>query len=278
MRSRLLLRGAASYALAALADRAYRLSQRIADFSEGFALGALESEDRSALTARLYARSPHGHRRALFDWEEPWFERSLPPAPARILVGGAGQGREVEHLLERGYGVIAFDVRPTECARAQSFTLGYEELAPALEGEGSPRALEAARAIAEAAPFDAVLLGWLSLSHVTEPIAQDALFSALDRLAPRAPLLASFWMTSMRRMSTSRAHALGAALGERTRARAPTTPLHDVPLRCLPHTGFVYLFDRARLESLARAVHRTFELDETADCPHATFHRARSAS
>jgi hypothetical protein len=279
---RLSLRTTASYALAALADNTSRASQSLADFSEAFALHTLDGDERSALTEQLYARSPHGQRTELFAWEQGWLERSLPPAPARVLVGGAGHGREVRHLIARGYDVYAFDPIRAHAKGEQRFTLRYEQLARALaaEGELDPAALAASRALTAAAPFDAVLLGWLSLSHVTEARDQEALFTALDWLAPRAPILASFWMTGMRRAQNGTAHALGAALGARVRALRARTPLeraqHEPPpdierLRCLPHAGFVYLFDHTRLEALARCAQRTLDLQEAADCPHATF-------
>ena len=41
-------------------------------------------------------------RRYLFPWEEQVIERLFPPPPARILIGGAGGGREVFALARRG--------------------------------------------------------------------------------------------------------------------------------------------------------------------------------
>ena len=45
----------------------------------------------------------------MFEWEEKWFSSDLPPPPARILLGGAGSGREIRHLARHEYRIVAFD-------------------------------------------------------------------------------------------------------------------------------------------------------------------------
>ena len=45
----------------------------------------------------------------LFDWEREWLAADLPPPPAKILLGGAGSGREVLSLSAQGYEILAFD-------------------------------------------------------------------------------------------------------------------------------------------------------------------------
>src|SRR5258708_387635 len=42
-------------------------------------------------------------RRGLFEWERAVISRFFPSAPARVLVGAAGLGREAIALAEMGY-------------------------------------------------------------------------------------------------------------------------------------------------------------------------------
>ena len=86
---------------------------RSADVALGDLLYAMTSvEEKDAIIRACYTSTHHvrgGGRTTLFDWEETWFAQDLPPAPARILVGGCGWGREVRALKDRGYSVVGFD-------------------------------------------------------------------------------------------------------------------------------------------------------------------------
>jgi hypothetical protein len=116
-----------------------------------------------------------GFREYLFPWEEQVIERYFPAPPARILIGGAGSGREAFALLDRGYEVVTFDpsegliglmakgVRPGQ--PLQAFRAAYEDL-PSLHpatGDGPVQDL------LEMPRFDASLLGWGSFSHLRTP-------------------------------------------------------------------------------------------------------------
>ena len=46
-------------------------------------------------------------RAGLFEWEREAIDRWFPPPPARILIGGAGGGRESVSLASRGYSITA---------------------------------------------------------------------------------------------------------------------------------------------------------------------------
>src|SRR5690606_9978650 len=81
----------------------------------------------SRLTSKIFDRQrtyvPGGNTfaRGLFGWE---LELLAPPFPARgrILIGGAGGGREAIALIERGYQVVAFD-QAAELVRAGAPTV-----------------------------------------------------------------------------------------------------------------------------------------------------------
>ncbi len=175
-----------------------RQVQRLERFLGGFALAALTPAERAKLTAAIYSARGDYKVRGLFDWEKTWFEEDLPPPPAKILVGGAGSGREVEYLLSRGYRVLAFDPAPAFVERGAErypdclgFLVGsYEDLA-GTDGAANP-GLDAA--LETEAPFDAVLLGWGSFTHASTPEVRLGALRRLKPLCPRGPVLASFWM------------------------------------------------------------------------------------
>jgi hypothetical protein len=269
----------ASFGLIRGASRLTRSAMRFADLASGFAMQAVERDDRGSLTASLYSAGQGSGRATLFPWEEPWFTRDLPPPPARVLLGGAGRGREARWLLDRGYTVIAFDPAPASvalhnkaCPEAQCMVLDYESLARASQargnGNGALIADTAARVLA-AAPYDAALLGWGSLTHVLEDRSQDALFGTLDALVPHGPILASFFMGRLPPLG--RASGLGSRLGRMLGPAEHATIGNSARVRCMIHLGFAYYFDRERLEQLAQCAGRRLELHEDSAYPHATF-------
>ena len=165
-------------------------------------LAWIPQADRAGLTAAVYARQhtyfPGGHRfrSGLFPWEKKAFDSPLFPRSGRVLIGAAGAGRELVALVERGFDVVAFD----PCAPFADAARGvadptkttvihasYGDLVAAAEGRGGP--LVAAVA---GAPFDAVVLGWGSLSHVLPSSERTSLLRAVRALAPSAPVLTSF--------------------------------------------------------------------------------------
>jgi hypothetical protein len=103
-------------------------------------------------------------------------------------------------LVERGFEVVAFDPckpfadaarRVAPAGRATVIDASYDDLVDAAEGRGGPLAAVCGRE-AEGRPFDAVILGWGSLSHVMPRSARATLLRAVHAVAPAAPVLASF--------------------------------------------------------------------------------------
>ena len=175
-------------------------TQRIEQMLGGFALGALDTDERAALTSALYDARGDYKLEELFEWEEAWFEVDLPKPSTKILVGGAGSGREVKHLLAQGYQVVAFDPAHSFVLHARKnlanddllgfFTGGYEDLLGGEKDSGRTFRSE----IKGQAPYDAILLGWGSLTHTSTPQARLELLRQLKKLCPSGPVLASFWM------------------------------------------------------------------------------------
>jgi hypothetical protein len=131
--------------------------------------------------------------------------------------------------------------------------------------------------VLDRAPYDAALLGWASLTHVLEEPNQDALFEALTELVPHGPILASFFLRSRFGAVPAldgRAHRLGQRLGSAMRQIAPVSNRSehiDDRVRFTSFAGFVYDFDRERLEHLAALCKRTLTLYADNTYPHATF-------
>jgi SAM-dependent methyltransferase len=157
-----------------IADRSQRAFDRarsmvVARFAPD---GALEHLNDLAYNARtVYAPGTAQFRAALFNWEEEVFARWLPPAPARVLIGGAGGGREAFALAERGYDVVAFEPsasladalnRRSDALAVRGYQARYEDL-PGLQAvPGGP----SASSLDALSPFDAAVVGWGSYSHL----------------------------------------------------------------------------------------------------------------
>ena len=240
----------------------------------------LTTVEKSDFGIRLYDVSPAHRGTALMTWEQSWLSRRLPAAPARILVGACGAGRELLALTTAGYAVDAFEPAPTlfqlartrTTDRARVYSFRYEDLSAAvLDGARNAAAQLAGQR------YDAVLLGWGSLAHVLDEADRLRLMRALDRLCPGGPLLASFWCDDARigTPAVGRAERYATACGHwlaRVRNSAgAASPRESFTM----HAGFAYRFTRSEIEALAALVDRSvlWEDDET-DYPHATFAKA----
>jgi hypothetical protein len=150
--------------------------------------------------ATAYRPGREEFRSELFPWEQQALERHFPAPPARILVGGAGGGRESLVLARRGYDVLAFEPA-LELAHAMAAAAADEQL-PVAAYQGGYSDLErlvevpegAVRAAAALGPFDGVIAGWGSFTHVRSHGERVATLRALAGLTS-GPLLVSFIAT-----------------------------------------------------------------------------------
>jgi SAM-dependent methyltransferase len=177
-----------------LVDRAYLIFNRLRSRSV-LTLG----NDRffDAYNALTYRKEPL-HREGPAPWTLRAWERdfigNLPAPPARLLVGGAGTGREATALAELGYEVAAFDPARAlvEHMRAPGTDPGVEPLVGGYLDLPLLRSLDGATIDLSARPrFDGAYMGWSSFSH----LRSDAeCVSALTRLADltRGPVLLSY--------------------------------------------------------------------------------------
>ena len=163
---------------------------------------AVPSAERNALTAALYATKAvyrvdsAQFRTGLLDWELDALRTPAFPAAGRVLLGGAGGGRELAELSARGYTVTAFEPSPLLAAGARTLAARYEG-AVVIDGSyedlvGAIREGSGPLADVLGSPTDAVIFGWGSFSHVLGEGAAESLLSAVRALAPHAPILLSF--------------------------------------------------------------------------------------
>jgi len=242
---------------------------------------ALTLDEKSRLTVRIYDFFPGYHRTydRLHPWEGPWFERRLPAAGARVLVGGAGVGREAAALIAQGLVVDAFDPAPelvAACrrafdARSQVGVMSYETFSSlVLDG-----AVRDDRLPLLADRYDAILLGSGSLTHVLDPREHQRLLRACAAVCPMGPILMSFYCAddSSDRPPAGRATRCGAALGRATATLRGMPAAGSTRLSYRPHGGFAYTFTAAEIEGLAASIGRdlSWEPGTTGDFRCVTF-------
>jgi len=253
-----------------------RLLSAQAAVMEGFLLSALTVEEQSVLTVRAYELHPGSLApdAGLFDWEKEWFARDLPAPPARLFVGAAGAGREIAVLRRQGYEADALEPSPGLAARCaavaapgRTVVATYADLCRAILDDGDgPAAVFAGRT------YDAVILGWGSLTHVLIEDERRRVLAAATRLAPTGPVLASFYdavQVDERSVPDRRAARLGRGAGRLVgrRRRVPAAP---PDIRFFGHVGFCHAYTRDELDGLAAAVGRTVVSSE-GKYGHATF-------
>lgn len=150
--------------------------------------------------ARTYYPGGSTFERGLFDWERAAITSPPFPPSGRILLGGAGAGRELAGLCKMGYKVLAFEPSAALAEAAVAVAAPYPEskvicasyrdLVLAVEKGSGPLVPHVCHG-----EFDGVILGWTSICYVWRP-EREALLKALRTIAPRAPVLLSYWLTS----------------------------------------------------------------------------------
>lgn len=157
---------------------------------EGVWLGLLRRSDLHAVDERFYARSSSyyddAHNlRGLFPWEQTALEAFA--GCRRVLVIGAGGGREVLALERMGFEVEGYECNPALVAYAGEF----------LPREGCTavvRHLPRDEAPAPGTPFDGIVVGWSAYTLISGRAHRVDLLRRLRTLVrPDGPLLLSFF-------------------------------------------------------------------------------------
>jgi hypothetical protein len=257
-------------------DQGYRLLDRIrSELVLAFASDATldRFNDLAYSSSSEYDPRSSGFRAYLFPWEEHVVDRFFPPPPARVLVGGAGSGREAFALLEQGYEVVAFDPSPALVrlmaahapagSKLEAYRGSYEELpilAP-VTGNGKPLHLT------DLPAFDASLIGWGSYSHLRTTEHRIGTLRAFGA-ATDGPVVVSFLQlvshSSLRRW---------AELRRSLRARAGRQPGDAFSV----NIGFYHVFEDQEVHDLASrarldVIHFNRDDRET-NWPHAVLKR-----
>lgn len=233
-----------------------RVAEVYRAFADGLALGLLSEAGRVRLTTALYSGRGKPLKVELFDWEHEWFVQDLPAAPAKILVGGAGAGRELLWLRGRGYNATGFD--PASDSRTSDLLqASYEDLV----ADGSESLTELQRS----GPYDAILLGWGSYTHISSAAARGELLVRLRELS-QGPVLLSFWSQDFGKRP-GRAKDVGFKLGRLLGDGAPADLSAD---SVYSHCGYCHRFSKAELRKLAREAGYHIEFRESSTYPHAT--------
>jgi hypothetical protein len=193
---------------------------------------------------RVYDASAPEFRERLFNWEAELIERVFPPA-GRVLVGGAGGGREAFELVLRGYIVAAFEPsdvlarsmadRAAASRALVEVLLGRYQDLPMLRQLGTNQVVDLTRG----ARFDAAILGWSSFSHIRH--RQDRI-ATLRRFAEvtDGPVVASFFLRHEASKPRHRFSRWAAHLGLRADGD-----------RFTPHIGF---FHQSSVDELAAEI------------------------
>jgi SAM-dependent methyltransferase len=244
-------------------DRAYRRFDRLrSELVAATVSDAVLDEFNELAYERTDAYRPDSRsfREYLFPWEEQIVRERFPPPPARILVGGAGGGRETLALAQLGYEVVAFDPSETlvsalsERPSVAVFRGRYEHLGGMFPPDVS---------------FDAVILGWTSFSHLRTSRHRVETLRAAGRLTD-GPILVSFLAV---KQAPSRALSRLRRLLPRQRERDPGDAFAVT-------VGFYHPIDEAEVRALADAAgleieHANFDERDT-NWPHVVL-RARKA-
>ncbi|MFT3775551.1 MAG: nucleotidyltransferase family protein [Minicystis sp.] len=267
-------------ALLAVDHAAFRVENLREGLRDELLLAWIPPVHRASLTAALYSDQstylPGGHRfqAGLFPWEKRVIDGDCFPRSGRALVGAAGAGREMMALVERGFEVVAFDpcqpfvdaartVAPP--GRATVVQASYADLVDAANGRGGPLAGAVA-----GGPFDAVVLGWGSLSHVMPSSARSDLLRAVRAVAPRAPVLASFALEPEKAQPLTGKGRVRDGLRRAFAAlRAPG--VSEVGDHFFPNTGFFSYLGSDEVVRLAWEAGYEVPLFEDAPYAHAVF-------
>jgi hypothetical protein len=158
----------------------------------GFWLGVLSKESLDAVDQAYYEDvgiycNPQYNRRGLWEWESAMLEQFFPKG-GRVLVAGAGGGREMLALHHLGYAVDGTECNAELAAFANEFLRG--------EGAGCQvRVVPRDQGLEGPRDYDAIIVGWSAYMLVQGRARRVALLRSLrTRVAAGAPLLISFYV------------------------------------------------------------------------------------
>ena len=215
---------------------------------DGLALGSFDRDALTRLDEWFYERTTetvHGRPRryhddehvlqGLWDWEAAAVERAFPDG-GRIAVTGAGAGREVHALLERGFDAVGYEPNAT-LVEAGRQVLGRHGHADRLR----PAARDAFPAGTGA--LDGVLIGWGSYMLIPARRRRLALLAgARAALGERGSVVLSFGLRDQPTVYLRVVRALGGTV--RALRRDEPVELGDALI-----PNFVHLFSDDEIQA-----------------------------
>jgi hypothetical protein len=161
--------------------------RRLADLLDELPLAVHSSTLEQRWMNEYYASQAHyrtdlNQRAGLFPFEVRVVDAYFPSPPARLFVPGAGAGRELLALRERGYAVEGLE--PVAVLRQAAARLGLPL--------GAQTVQEWARA--PEGRFDGILAGWGLWAHLTRQAERQAVLEAFRSVCPSGPVLLSFFL------------------------------------------------------------------------------------
>lgn len=181
------------------------------------------------------------NRSGLYDWEAAAIEAHFP-AGTRVVVTGAGGGREAIALLERGFDAVGYEPNATLVSAGtellRTLGRGAADQLRACERDAFPN---------DAAHCDAIVVGWGSYSLIAGRARRVAfLRGARQALPAGAPLLCSFLM---RPIGAPYYRIVAATAGIVRRLRRAERP----ELGDTVHDKYIHFFTRDEIEAELRA-------------------------
>ena len=165
-----------------------------AKMREEMLLNFVPAEQWDIFNQRVFTRTRlyrgKSYNSDLHQWEKEIVMKYFPDLPARVLVTACGGGREMTYLARMGYSVAGFDISKklldnTESLISNEKLLGLEHLSYE-KFSGIENSLDTH------APYDAIICGWGSFSHIGSRFLQEKVLAKLRRLCPQGPIVLSW--------------------------------------------------------------------------------------
>ncbi|MDQ3721876.1 MAG: class I SAM-dependent methyltransferase [Actinomycetota bacterium] len=193
------------------------------------------TDGQDVLNGRAFSYAdPEYNLAGLYGWETAAIEAHFRPG-SRVVVTGAGGGRELIALLQRGYDAVGYEPNPRLVSAGAA-------LLRAREAENRLRACDRDAFPARTPRCDAVVVGWGSYTLIAGRARRIAFLRGARRALPAgAPILCSFLMRTDTRYFRIVA---GTARVVRLLRRAERPELGDTV-----NENYVHCFTREEIES-----------------------------
>ena len=238
-----------------------RLPQTLSAVHQGCWLGFLSPDDVNDITLRhfggsqFYTSQEH-NLGGFLEWEAPAINRYFRKG-SRVLVAGAGAGREVLALRQAGFEAEGF-----ECS--EHLVSASESLFTQRGQTGGIVLCDPDSVPSGAATYEGLVVGWGAYTHIPTRSRRVAFLQSLrQRALPHSPLLVSFFARLNHEKLVYRTAMLCRSV---FRAREDRVEVGD----CLEWGRYVHRFTRADLEGeLKSAGFETVDYEEQSTTPHA---------